>query len=163
MTLETKILENGEPIEEYFDKYFNSQDLTAELVSIPPEAIDSFCEKIPQIPGEQFLLTCRFNSREDLLDYQVLLKLYAWIWLSPIRLSIRENFNTWWDPVIINVFGNEKNCGVWKIRTFENTPLRSIAFTFPKVLHISEVDRYNILTEDLIKARFSAALLDAKF
>lgn len=162
MNLEVKTLGEGETIEAYFDKHFNSRELAAELISIPSASFESFCEGLPQVPGEHFLLTCRFNTQEDILDYQVLLKMYAWIWLSPVRLSIRENFSDWWDPAVVDLFGVEKNCGVWKIRVFENTSLRSIAFTFPKALHVSEVSKYNVLTEELIKARFFAATLDAK-
>ena len=36
----------------------------------------------------------------------------------------------------------------------------SFAFTVPKVMPVSRLDMFNVITEDIIKARFSAALQD---
>lgn len=163
MNLEIKNLLENETIEAYFDNYFNSPNLSAELIKIPENSINEFTEKSLQIPGGHFLLTCRIIPDENFLDYMVLLKLYSWVWLNPIILEIKEDFGKWWDLATMEISGysyQKRVCSVWKIRTFKGSSVKSLAFTIPKVLPLSNLDRFNVLTEDLIKARFSAALFD---
>ena len=160
MILEKKILENGISIEEYFDRYFNSSDIGGEFIELPSN-LNGFTENLIQTPGPNYLITCRI-PHNIIPSYKILLNLYSWIWLRSVRFEIIDDLEKWWEPAIINVKGTDLILGVWKVRLFENSGVRSLGFTVPKMLGISEIDRINILDDSLLKSRFSAGLQDLK-
>ena len=157
MKLETKTIKETETLESYFDEHFNSSELGAEILELPKDYRE-FIDNLIQVPGDSYLITCRLPNHSYLSECEVLLKIFLYIWLNPIYLEVYFGLDKWWEPALIEILGQKKVCSVWKVRTFENTSIKSMAFTIPKAIPISKIDCFNVLNEDIIKARFSAAL-----
>lgn len=157
MKLDIKTLKEAQTIEEYFDTYFNSSELGGELILLPQNSRE-FLDNLIQIPGDNYLITFRLNKDDYLSDCNLLLKIYLYIWLNPIYLELYFGLDKWWEPAVIELLGDKKVCSVWKIRSFKDSNILSFAFTVPKVMPVSRLDMFNVITEDIIKARLSAAL-----
>lgn len=158
MILEKQALKPGETLEQYFDRYFNSQEIGGEFLELAGDT-SAFTEDLLQVPGPSYLITCRL-PHNSIPSYKLLLGFYAWIWLHSAHLEIIDDLEKWWEPAIFTIHGTDLIIGVWKVRLFENSGIRSLAFTVPKMLGFSEIERINSIDDILLKSRFSAALQD---